>query len=166
MEEIQNHTHSKLRKKDKDMDNIKKVFSQRFWSLFEEQNYKSISAFLREYKERYPYESFTFKVFLQYRNAEATPSMDRLHNLCNMWNVSSDYLLGLSEKKECKDIQYISKTTGLSEKEIKALRYIYEEAKLQEKLSKALNATCNIIQKTLETIVANQERQINQQQAC
>ena len=109
------------------MDNIK-AFSQRFCSLFEEQNYKSISAFLREYNERYPYESFTRKVFLQYRNAEATPSIDRLHNLCNMWNVSSDYLLGLSEKKEYKDIQYISKTIGLSEDAIATLRYFNEDA--------------------------------------
>lgn len=110
------------------MDNIK-AFSQRFCSLFEEQNYKSISAFLREYNEKYPYESFTRKVFLQYRNAEATPSIDRLHNLCNMWNVSSDYLLGLSEKKEYKDIQYISKTIGLSEDAIGTLKYFNEEGK-------------------------------------
>ena len=103
------------------MDNIT-AFSQRFCSLFKEQNYKSISAFLREYKERYPYESFTHKVFLQYQNAEATPSIDRLHNLCNMWNVSSDYLLGLSEKKEYKDVQYITETIGLSEKSINILR--------------------------------------------
>lgn len=110
------------------MDNIK-AFSQRFCSLFEEQNYKSISAFLREYNKRYPHESFTHKVFLQYRNAEATPSIDRLHNLCNMWNVSSDYLLGLSEKKEYKDVQYISKTIGLSEEAIATLRYFNEEGK-------------------------------------
>lgn len=110
------------------MDNIK-AFSQRFRSLFKEQNYKSISAFLREYNERYPHESFTHKVFLQYQNAEATPSIDRLHNLCNMWNVSSDYLLGLSEKKEYKDIQYISKTIGLSEEAIKTLRYYNETQK-------------------------------------
>lgn len=155
MEEIQNHTHSKLRKKDKDMDNVKKVFSQRFCSLFKEQNYKSISAFLREYKERYPYESFTRKVFLQYRNAEATPSIDRLHNLCNMWNVSSDYLLGLSEKKECKDIQYISKTTGLSEETIKSLRYIYEEAAFQETLSKMLNVRYRLFRNMLEKIVVS-----------
>ena len=103
------------------MDNIK-AFSQRFRSLFKEQNYKSISAFLREYNERYPHESFTHKVFLQYQNAEATPSIDRLHNLCNMWHVSSDYLLGLSEKKEYKDVQYISETIGLSEKSINILR--------------------------------------------
>lgn len=141
------------------MNSIKKVFSERFWSLFEEQNYKSISAFLREYKEKYPHESFTHKVFLEYRNAEATPSMDRLHNLCNMWNVSSDYLLGLSEKKECKDIQYISKKIGLSEEEIEALGYIYEEAKLQQKLSKTLNARCNILQYTLEAIDASNKRQ-------
>lgn len=100
------------------MDNIQ-AFSQRFCSLFKEQNYKSISAFLREYNERYPYESFTHKVFLQYQNAEATPSIDRLHNLCDMWNVSSDYLLGLSEKKEYKDIQFISEAIGLSELSIK-----------------------------------------------
>lgn len=110
------------------MDNII-AFSQRFCSLFKEQNYKSISAFLREYKERYPYESFTHKVFLQYQNAEATPSIDRLHNLCNMWNVSSDYLLGLSEKKEYKDVQYISETIGLSEDAIATLRYFNKDAK-------------------------------------
>lgn len=110
------------------MDNIK-AFSQRFCSLFEEQNYKSISAFLREYNERYPHESFTHKVFLQYQNAEATPSIDRLHNLCNMWNVSSDYLLGLSEKKEYKDVQYISETIGLSEDAIATLRYFNEDFK-------------------------------------
>lgn len=110
------------------MDNIK-AFSQRFCSLFEEQNYKSISAFLREYNERYPHESFTHKVFLQYQNAESTPSIDRLHNLCNMWNVSSDYLLGLSEKKEYKDVQYISKTIGLSEDAIATLRCFNEDAK-------------------------------------
>ena len=72
-----------------------------------------------------------------------------------MWNVSSDYLLGLSEKKECKDIQYISKTTGLSEETIKSLRYIYEEATFQETLSKMLNVRYRLFRNMLEKIVVS-----------
>ena len=38
---------------------------------------------------------------------------------------------------------------------------VNEESEAQEKLTKTVNVTCNIVQKTLETIAANQERQIN-----
>lgn len=38
---------------------------------------------------------------------------------------------------------------------------VNEESEAQEKLTKTVNVTCNIVQKTLETLAANQERQIN-----
>lgn len=58
-----------------------------------------------------------------YESGERKPDIDILLKLANYYNVSSDYLLGLSNTRSqnC-DIQLISKTTGLNERSIDTLK--------------------------------------------
>lgn len=56
------------------------------------------------------------------RDTEPTePKAETIRKICKVLNVSSDYLLGLEDSKENKNIQYIMEYTGLSEESIKCL---------------------------------------------
>lgn len=56
------------------------------------------------------------------RDTEPTePKAETIRKICKVLNVSSDYLLGLDDKQESKDIQFIMEYTGLSEESIKCL---------------------------------------------
>lgn len=55
----------------------------------------------------------------RYETSERTPNMDLIYNIAKHYNVSADYLLGLSEVKSIeKNMQVACKVTGLSEKAI------------------------------------------------
>ena len=59
------------------------------------------------------------------RDTEPTePKAETIRKICKVLNVSSDYLLGLEDSKENKNIQYIMEYTGLSEKAIKKVMEI------------------------------------------
>lgn len=103
------------------MDNIS-IFSQRFKLLFDEMKV-SQQKFTDKYLELYPYDSLSREMVSNYLNGKNLPPMNTIINLSKMLNVSSDFLLGLSDRKEYKDIQYISDTIGLSEDAISTLRY-------------------------------------------
>ncbi len=58
----------------------------------------------------------------QYQNGTARPGIDAIINLAKYFNVSADYLLGLSEASTPNiAIQAISKTTGLTDRAIERL---------------------------------------------
>lgn len=59
----------------------------------------------------------------QYYNGDALPSMDNLIKIAKYFNVSTDYLLGLTDAKTTKDtdLRAIVDYTGLSEECIKEI---------------------------------------------
>lgn len=62
-----------------------------------------------------------------YENGNRTPDFDGLIILAELFNTTTDYLLGLSDVKATdKDINFICKFTGLSEQAIKILQYSKE----------------------------------------
>jgi len=62
-----------------------------------------------------------------YTMGQRTPDIDVLKNLCEYFNVSADYLVGLAEvETRDMDIKEISKKTGLSEEAIHAIEMIRE----------------------------------------
>lgn len=57
-----------------------------------------------------------------YRVDGKTPNIDSLYKICKHFNLSADYLLGLSKTKNpSEDIKSTIKTTGLSENSVKVL---------------------------------------------
>lgn len=63
----------------------------------------------------------------RYETNERTPNIDLIYNIAKHYNVSCDYLLGLSEVKSLdNNIKIAKKTTGLTEGAIKTLQYMSE----------------------------------------
>ena len=164
MEEIQNHPHSELRKKDKDMNNTQsekiKIDSNKLKTLIlkKEKSVDDCSTSLG-YTKKY------------------------LAGCLKAGTVSKPISMLLELKYGIKEEDYldekpVEKSTE-SDNSVEVCRHIdrgielllaqldsigndiNEETEGSAKLAKTVNVTCNIIQKTLETIVANQERQIN-----
>lgn len=110
----------------KDTKNINDIFSERLREVMIERGYvhngkPHQTAFANKYEEVFksPIDRSTIS---KYISGNILPPSDKLKDFAQLLNVSSDYLLGLSEKKEYKDVQYISETIGLSEKSINILR--------------------------------------------
>lgn len=62
-----------------------------------------------------------------YENGKRTPDIDTIVKLAKLYEVSADYLLGLSNAESTdKDIQFISKRTGLNENAINRLAWYNE----------------------------------------
>lgn len=61
-----------------------------------------------------------------YENKERLPDIDVLLRICKYFNVSADYLIGLSDVASLDtDVQAVCQYTGLSEDSVKRLRIIY-----------------------------------------
>lgn len=67
----------------------------------------------------------------RYETNERTPNIDLIYSVSKHYNVSADYLLGLSEVKSLDNsIKIAKKTTGLTEDAIKTLQYMCEHEPL------------------------------------
>lgn len=68
----------------------------------------------------------------QYRLGTTQPTLDKLIQIAKYYNVSADYLLGLTNVKSTDvDIRRISQHTGLSEESIENLQNIHHYGKFQ-----------------------------------
>lgn len=164
MEEIQNHTHSELRKKDKDMDNTQtekiKIDSDKLRKLIleKEDSVDDCSTQLG-YSRKY------LAGCLSARTVSKPISM--LLEL-KYGIKSEDYLAEKPVEKSNEPdnsvevCRHIDRGIELLLAQLDSIgNDVNEETEGSAKLAKTVNVTCNIIQKTLETIVSNQERQIN-----
>ena len=62
-----------------------------------------------------------------YKNGQSTPDAAQLKNIATFFNVSADWLLGLSETRSADiDVQKICKKTGLSEQSVSWLIFSTE----------------------------------------
>ena len=62
------------------------------------------------------------QIISYYETGERKPDIDNLVKLANLYNTSTDYLLGLSNTISAnEDVQFICKFTGLSEDSVKTL---------------------------------------------
>lgn len=69
----------------------------------------------------------TLQAVNQYKLGIARPSLENLCKIARFYDVSTDYLLGLTETQSVKeDVQATCKTTGLTEKAIEAIKKLKE----------------------------------------
>ena len=86
-----------------------------------------------------------------YLNGSSLPPIEKLVEIANYFNVSTDYLLGLTDVKSVKaDIKTMCKYTGLTEKSLKVLN-MYTEYKTIEALE-----TCPFFE-AVNTLITNAE---------
>lgn len=83
------------------------------------------SAFLRAFNDKYPYHQISQPQLSTILNGKGNLTLDRLVEIAQLLNVSTDYLLGISDRLEYEEIQTISNYLGLSEKAINTLRDYY-----------------------------------------
>lgn len=76
-----------------------------------------------------------------YENGERLPDIESIYAMSNFFDVSADYLIGLSNIKSPNfDIQFVCKFTGLSEAALKTIRgYRLAQLDEQKKLTYFLN---------------------------
>ena len=68
-----------------------------------------------------------YSTYLSYENNEREPNSETLIQISKFFDVSIDYLLGISSVKSInEDIKQACKTTGLTEKAINALQFFVE----------------------------------------
>lgn len=164
MEEIQNHPHSELRKKDKDMNNTQsekiKIDSDKLRKLIlkKENTVDDCSTQL----------GYSKKYLAGCLSAGAVSKPISMLLELKYGIKSEDYLAEKPVEKSTEPdssvevCRHIDRGIELLLAQLDSIgNDVNEESEAQEKLTKTVNVTCNIVQKTLETIVANQERQIN-----
>lgn len=96
---------------------VVRTFSERFEKLLHKNNFHQI-----EFSEKSRLSSGAIS---QYCNGTSTPGFFELRDIAKTLNISSDYLLGLSDVPSLnKDVQSIAKNTGLSETSIRYLKEI------------------------------------------
>lgn len=106
--------------KSKEIKGYNGIFASRFRALLDE----------RKVTQKYVAEKTHSKeqTISQYRNGEVLPNAEKLYEISKCFDVSSDYLLGISDNPSCDmQIREISKITGLTEHSIEKLKH---EAKL------------------------------------
>ena len=106
-------------KKSANLDNFNGVFPTRLRKLIHD-NKTTISAVAE-------CTGFSRQAVSQYQDGTTQPNVDTLRKIAEHFNVSADYLLGLSDvKSPDADAKAINKQTGLSERSIENLT-IYKE---------------------------------------
>lgn len=94
------------------------VFIKRFAELREEKGESN-----RDLQEAF---GLSLSAIINYQTGKRTPDIAFLHKLAEHYNVSADYLLGLSDVKSTEqDMKIACEITGLSEKSINTLRFFH-----------------------------------------
>lgn len=83
------------------------------------------SAFLRAFNDKYPYHQISQPQLSTILNGKGNLTLDRLVEIAQLLNVSTDYLLGISDRLEYEEIQTISDYLGLSETSITNIHNFY-----------------------------------------
>lgn len=97
------------------------IFQQRLKELLEEKGMK-YQALQRKLEDDYYLQVSIDTIQSWFRKTDARyPKTDTILILCDLLNVSTDYLFGISEKKETYNLQFITDYTGLSYKAIECL---------------------------------------------
>lgn len=100
---------------------IGKVFGERLLKLREERN--------ETQDQLAKAVGITRQSLSRYETNERTPNIELIYNIAKHYNVSADYLLGLSEVQSLDNrVQAACEVTGLSNAAIAKLQYIYENA--------------------------------------
>lgn len=98
------------------MDNVKK-FGERLFKLREERGETQLQLAQAI--------GITRQSLSRYETNERTPNIDLIYSIAKHFNVSADYLLGLSDVQSVNtDIQTACKVTGLSEESISHLQFL------------------------------------------
>lgn len=113
----------------KDTKNINDIFSERLQEVMIKRGYvhngkPHQTAFANKYEEVFksPIDRSTIS---KYINGIILPPSDKLKDFAQLLNVSTDYLLGISDRLEYEEIQTISDYLGLSETSITNIHNFY-----------------------------------------
>lgn len=133
----------------KDTKNINDIFSERLREVMIEKGYvhngnPHQTAFANKYEEVFksPIDRSTIS---KYISGNILPPSDKLKDFAQLLSVSTDYLLGISDRLEYEEIQTISNYIGLSETSITNIHDFYTLENKQNPLDIILSSELGYI---------------------